>query len=622
MKKRTRGWMVAAVLATAAVLSPGSSGAWTLDTPLSQVSASYRGENPEDGLGWSVSEAGDVNADGFDDFLMGSYFNCEGGERAGQAYLVLGRASGWAMDMGAGDSDASFVGTSSWDYVGVDLASAGDVNGDGYDDFLIGAPFDDEGGGSPSDCCDGAGQAYLVLGRDSGWAMDTAVSSADASFLGEAAHDYAGHYLSGGGDVNGDGFDDFLIGAPTNDEGADAGGQVYMILGRPTGWVQDIPLSQADASFLGMGELDQAAISAIEGDVNCDGLSDVLIQSHSDDHGFGVGRLSIFFGSLSGWAADIPLASANASIVGDIQYTGMGTQSGVFSVASGGDLDGDGCDEILVGAPGDDIAGNDSGAAYVIFGHSSGWGTDELLTGEVDVFHGEGTGDQLGIWLDMAGDVNADGLTDLVLGSRYNDEAHTNAGQAYLLHSVADVDVGDATAVVESSFLGEDADDWAGYFLSSAGDVNGDGADDVLISAYRNSDASYSAGQVYLVLGEGCLDGDLDGYSDCEGDCDDGDAAIHPGAVEDCADGDDNDCDGLVDELDDDCAGDDDDTSEAPLDDDDDTWNDPGDLEDEVPGDDCACATASRAPLAPAAALGLLGWFFGGRRSRRRQISD
>ena len=111
------------------------------------------------------------------------------------------------MDTRLSDSDASFWGEDANDRSGSSVASEGDVNGDGYDDILIGAPGDDDGG-------NGAGQTYLIFGKASGWAMDRKLSDSDASFWGEDSNDISGSSVAGVGDVNGDGYDDILVGAP------------------------------------------------------------------------------------------------------------------------------------------------------------------------------------------------------------------------------------------------------------------------------------------------------------------------------------------------------------------------------------------------------------------------
>src|SRR3989344_3173307 len=223
------------------------------DTNLSNSNASFIGE-AGDSSGVSVSSVGDVNGDGYDDILIGAYLNDEGGDNAGQVYLIFGKSSGWSMDTNLSNANASFYGEKNNDNAGFSVSSAGDVNNDGYDDILIGADGNDQGGS-------GSGQSYIIFGKSSGWSMDVNLSNADASFYGENGSDNAGFSVSSAGDVNGDAFDDILIGARGNDEGGTDVGHAYIIFGKSSGWNTTLNLSNANASFYGENGSDQAGES-------------------------------------------------------------------------------------------------------------------------------------------------------------------------------------------------------------------------------------------------------------------------------------------------------------------------------------------------------------------------
>ncbi len=475
-----------------AFIGSASAQVFTPDTDLSSADASFWGEDASDHSGYSVASAGDVNGDGYDDILIGAYLDDDGGDNAGQTYLILGKATGWAMDTDLSAADASFWGEDSCDYSGWSVASAGDVNGDGYDDILIGAYLEDDGGYA-------AGQTYLILGKATGWAMDTDLSAADASFWGEDASDESGYSVASAGDVNGDGYDDILIGALYDDDGGSDAGQTYLILGKATGWAMDTDLSAADASFWGEDAMDHSGCSvASAGDVNGDGYDDILIGARDDDDGgSGAGQTYLILGKATGWAMDTDLSAADASFWGE----DAGDYSG-FSVASAGDVNGDGYDDILIGAYNDDDGGTDAGQTYLILGQATGWTMDTDLSAADASFWGEDSGDNSGYSVASAGDVNGDGYDDILIGARYDEDGGSNAGQTYLILGKAtgwamDTDL----SAADASFWGEDAGDNSGYSVASAGDVNSDGGADILIGAWGDDDGGTDAGQTYLLLG-------------------------------------------------------------------------------------------------------------------------
>ena len=413
------------------------------DTDLSNANASFRGENENDYSGISVSGAGDVNGDGYDDILIGADQRDEGGTDAGQTYLILGRATGWVRNSSLSTADASFIGEDSDDRSGRSVSSAGDVNGDGYDDILIGAYGDEDGGG------DGAGQTYLIFGKSSGWSMDTDLSTANASFIGEDAYDRSGIIVSGSGDVNGDGYDDILIGAHTESDGGTGAGQTYLIFGRESGWAMDRDLSTASASFLGEDAYDYSGYSVSgAGDVNGDGYDDILIGAHEDEEGgTEAGQTYLIFGKSSGWSMDTDLSYADASFWGE----DGGDYSGI-SVSGAGDVNNDGYDDILIGAYRGELGGGYSGQAYLILGKSNGWRMDVNLSESDQSFWGERVGDYCGRCVSTAGDVNGDGYGDIIIGSHKNDEGGADAGQTYLIYGKSYIVENVSAKVEEGSY--------------------------------------------------------------------------------------------------------------------------------------------------------------------------
>jgi hypothetical protein len=205
-----------------------------------------------------ASSAGDVDADGYDDLLLGDFLNDEGGDGAGAAYLVLGPVTG-TFDLSL--ADAKLVGETEQDLAGSDVSSAGDVDNDGHADLLIGAIW--------------AFAAYLVSSPVSG-TLD--LSLADAKLVADREFYYTGVSVSDAGDVDGDGNDDLLVGS-----GFDLNsGAAHLVLGPVTGTV-DISLS--DAKLVGENRGDSASYVASAGDVDADGRPDILVGAPGNDEG-------------------------------------------------------------------------------------------------------------------------------------------------------------------------------------------------------------------------------------------------------------------------------------------------------------------------------------------------
>ena len=328
------------------------------------------GEASGDKAGYSVSNAGDVNGDGFDDLIVGAYRSDTGGVDAGAAYVVFGAASG----ITSVDLDAIALGTGGFkilaemtnDNVGNSVSAAGDVNGDGFADVIVGARLQPGGAN--------IGAAYVMFGAASGITevdlVDVANGTGGFKITGEALGDIAGGSVDSAGDVNGDGFDDLIVGAFSNDGGIN-GGAAYVVFGAASGitsvGLDSIALGTGGFKITGEYGGGQAGYTVSSaGDVNGDGFDDLLVGARLNDAGgHYAGAAYVVFGAAASPTAvdlaDIAAGIGGFKVIGEDAEDQVG---GGQSVSSAGDVDGDGFDDLIVGAR---YNGAD-GAAYVVFG--------------------------------------------------------------------------------------------------------------------------------------------------------------------------------------------------------------------------------------------------------------
>jgi hypothetical protein len=332
------------------------------------------------------------------------------------------------------------------------------------------APADVDGDGDSEVLFSAAGASRVYLSRG-GAGMD---NTPDVTYAGETRGEYFGQALSAAGDVNNDGFADVLVGAPYNDVGHEDGGRVFLFTGGPT------PATRPALQIPGVAAnaLTGRAVSIV-GDVNGDGYADLAVGApQANSTGPLSGRVLIFYGGAT------PDADADVTIT----FAAAGDQLG-FSVAGAGDVNGDGYADVVVGAPRNDVGGENSGQAYVFFG-------GERMDPNVDLsLPGAGAGDTFGAAVAGAGDVNGDGYADVVVGGPNAMGTSTSTGMAVVYYGGATPDA------TPDLLLRGTAGEKFGFAVAGVGDVNNDGFGDVLVGAPENTVAGMSAGRAYLFLG-------------------------------------------------------------------------------------------------------------------------
>jgi hypothetical protein len=387
--------------------------------------------------GNSVSSAGDINGDGFDDFIIGAFHASPNGVWSGASYVVFGKGSAFTSTFELtgldGNNGFQINGEVTYDYAGRSVSSAGDVNGDGFDDVLVGA----DGFGD--------GAAYVIFGKASGFGANLNLSSLVGSngFEITGVADNTGFSASSAGDVNGDGFDDVIVGADGADPNGSNSGASYVVFGKGTAFGGNLSLSSLDGTngFRINGETagDHSGHSvASAGDVNGDGLGDLIVGAYdADPHGGSSGASYVVFGKASGFGHTLALSTLDGNSGFQINGETAGDHSG-YSVASGGDFNGDGFDDLIVGAEGADPSGVYSGASYVVFGKASGFGaTFELssLDGNNGFqINGEAEDHRSGFSVAAGGDVNGDGFDDLIVGAYYASPNGALSGASYVIY--------------------------------------------------------------------------------------------------------------------------------------------------------------------------------------------
>jgi len=460
-------------------------------------SAATSGES----FGTSVSNAGDINNDGYDDFIIGGPLKQVSGLDFGVAYVVYGREDLTSYDfdfsttpLEPSTTGFTILGAHSTGKFGFSVSGAGDLDHDGYDDIIIGAP---------GDAFD-KGVVYVIFGGEKSSLLDLNLQSnplfsgsTGFTITGGMNGDQLGYSVSGAGDINNDGYDDIIIGAPGKSAQQ---GATYVIYGGERSDLMNIdlavPLDYLTAGFQITGSASGTFFGysvSTAGDLNLDGNNDILIGAPGDN--FSKGVVYVFYGgpkpNLPGRDLSTnPLINSPGegfTITGESAGDSLG-----ISVSSVGDIDHDTYDDIIIGAP---YKNGGQGAAYVIYGG----GGDSLSLVDIHLstplipgtngftITGASAGDLFGSSVSNATDINGDGYSDVIVGA-YGKA--TNQGAVYVIYGGDRSDLGDIDLVLSLdpsakgfSLSGIALTGRFGISVSNAGDVNNDGFGDVLIGA-------------------------------------------------------------------------------------------------------------------------------------------
>jgi hypothetical protein len=388
--------------------------------------------------------------------------------------------------------DITYNGIASTDVTGRDV-STGDINNDGFPDLIIGARQSDPGGKAD------AGNVYIYFGpiQGSGTVEISTAGAAgpDITIHGAEAGDQAGIGVASG-DINNDGVPDLLIGARYASPGGRVhAGQGYVVFGPLYEGVYDVS-AIAGITLNGKAAGDECGVGVAAGDLNADGIADLVIGArHADPNGLlDAGEAYVMYGPIS--LGTYELTNAADLTIEGVEFDeksgyGLGT----------GDVNGDGVADLIDGAWANDANGLlDAGRVYVFFG-PLGLGTMTVSAASITV-SGEAAEDHLGVDADL-GDVNGDGIADLLLGASEADPGgRDKAGKAYVVYGPLNAGAYNLPNLPRTVYNGIAATDYFGIGLS-AGDLNGDRLPDTVFGAFRADPSSSraNAGQVYLVFG-------------------------------------------------------------------------------------------------------------------------
>jgi hypothetical protein len=414
----------------------------------------------DDHFGVSIAGGGDFNGDGHDDWIVGAPYADVAANTSGAGYLFLGGSFASTAPV------SILAGEVADDQAGISVAAGFNLNGDAYDDVAVGVRFHDGG------AKDG-GAVFIYFGR----ANPSANPTPDLKLFGEAADDWFGHSISKAGDVNNDGYDDLIIGAPYNDAAANAAGRAYIVFGAATpGAVTMRPINGAAQAHSHFGWSVGGG-----GDLNNDGYDDVVVGArlHGSGANGAAGRVYVFLGGN-------PFNTTPALIVeGETKNDWFGE-----SVAVLGDINGDGFDDWIAGAHFRDPGGvSAAGEASVFLGGNPPSGARVLRIA------GSNADAQAGKAVGSGGDMDGDSFADILVGEHFaNTAGGQSAGQVLMVRGSSTPD-----NTIALKLSGNQANAHLGASVAAIGNLVSGSGQAIAAGSPRDSEAAPAAGQVTLV---------------------------------------------------------------------------------------------------------------------------
>ena len=447
--------------------------ALTGDVSLADAPVKFVGDEPGGTVGMGLGAYDDATADSDRSLVLGG---TGVGSGAGAAYVFRSFAGSAFGGTSVLTADATLTGEVAGDHAGYQTVGAGDVDGDGIDDFLVNAIYE-------STVAAWAGAVYLVSGDVSG---TVPLSTASAKLLGEHNADMAGSALAPLGDVDSDGYTDFLAGALRDDTVGLEAGAAYYVRGPLSGTSS---LGDAEGKMLAEGAHDYAGAAVAGGDVDGDGVSDIVVGGfYADGTRAGDGKVYVLTTPPTGVMS---LASSDHILTGASDGGCFGYSVAVL------DANGDGYGDVAGGAPEESTGASQAGAAYLFLGPLT---TDQTTEGATWTVLGEEVLEALGTSMTSAGDVDQDGHDDLLVGAYHGTASHD--GQAGLFYGplTGTIDWSDADFMMNAET--DEVDD-AGRAVAGLGDLDGDGYPDFGVASPEFWTASAWEGAAYVWFGTG-----------------------------------------------------------------------------------------------------------------------